>query len=177
MFGVRVGWKQQCIDDSENEDVDEGTSSLIEPSSYKSSTQRKVHFLEPLPRYTMTSISIEGIDEPPISPNDPASHLSAPGPFPSSTANNYYSAIKSKNRHEQKQSKRKKKTLSTLVAEALSVATSPRSPKENMTRDQEPEHIPPVTSFQHDADAFSTGSSMTAPTGKWYFMFLNKSWL
>lgn len=171
MFGVRVGWKQQCIDDSEHEEVDEGPSSLVEPSGFTSPSQRKVHFLEPLPKYTMASVSIRGIDEPPISPSDLASMthldtLATSGPFPSRTANNYYSAIKSNDRREPKHSKKKKKTLSTLVAEALSVSTSPRSPKEKMVQEQEPGLIPPVTSFQHDSDAFSTGSSVTTPTGK-----------
>ena len=117
----------------------------------------------------MTSLIIKGIDEP-ISPDASAAlkHLEtnpSSGPFPSDTANNYYSAIKStRGRDPTKRSRsgRKKKTLSTLVAEALTVSTNPGSPKMEV----EPGHIPPVSSFHHDDDAISTGSSITMPTGK-----------
>ncbi|KAL7514123.1 hypothetical protein ACHAXN_012701 [Cyclotella atomus] len=115
----------------------------------------------------MSSLSIRGIDEPPTSPDEPAylAYLKSrpsSGPFPSDTANNYYSAIKSTNPNKASTSgsARKKKTLSTLIAEALTVSTTPRSPK----MEEEPGHIPPVTSFQHDDDLLSTGSSVTMPT-------------
>jgi hypothetical protein len=115
----------------------------------------------------MTSISIKGIDEPPTSLDKSTSlaYLASrpsSGPFPSDTANNYYSAIKFVDRSKPKTGAREKKTLSTLIAEALTVSTSPRSPK----MDEEPGHIPPVTSFQHDEDALSAGSSITTPTGE-----------
>jgi hypothetical protein len=117
----------------------------------------------------MSSLSIRGIDEPPTSPDEPAylAYLKSrpsSGPFPSDTANNYYSAIKSTNPNKASTSgsARKKKTLSTLIAEALTVSTTPRSPK----MEEEPGHIPPVTSFQHDDDLLSTGSSVTMPTGE-----------
>lgn len=116
----------------------------------------------------MTSLSIKGIDEAPTSPDEPVSlaylkSRPSSGPFPSDTANNYYSAIKLTNpKKASSGGARTKKTLATLVAEALTVSTSPRSPK----MEEEPGHIPPVTSFQHEDDVLSTGSSVTMPTGK-----------
>lgn len=144
--------------------------------------------------------SAESTDAPlSMSPNATSASEDDPKPsassviFPSNTANNYYSALRFTKGSKAKSKEvtyRKKKTLATVISEALSVVASPKSPSPKSPLDKsinvepflippkstvhateededEPGHIPPVTSFQHnEVDAFSMASSLTAPTGE-----------
>ena len=125
------------------------------------------------------------------------------GPFPSQAANNYYLAIQAKyarydedddddsveKREEEavryvsrgtRAAKQQPKSVAQLVAEALEVATAPRSPAAKQLEEQEmldaeaaarkgaAMSLLPVTSFSHEDDGVSTASSLTTPDGKFF---------
>jgi len=172
-------------------------SFLEEYFTFPTPSQHGVQF-GPYVMTNMTSI-VSNIDTPlSMSPNTTSTSGGDLNPsassviFPSNTANNYYSAIKLTKGSKAKPKEvtyKKKKTLATVIAEALSVVASPKSPSPKSPREKdiktrpivtspkspaevtddedEPGHIPPVTSFQHnEIDAFSAASSLTAPTVK-----------